>query len=467
MDKLTRRVVIVWVVMLLGAGVPIEADDWPQWRGTDRLGVWTENGIVDQLPDPLKVTWRVPINSGYSGPAVADGRVFVSDWVEQPESRTMDGAERVLALDEQTGKVLWTRKWPTSYRMLQGSYAIGPRATPTVDGDRVYVVGATGVLSCFDVETGELVWRVDYIEDYDTFVPTWGIAGAPLVDGDRLIALVGGEPDALVVAFDKHTGREIWRALKVVGELGYGQPVIYEAGGVRQLIVWHPAGLVALDPTTGNVYWEQPLEARMGLSIATPVKGDAYLLISDFLRGSTMMRLSADRPAATMLWQSQSRSELPDQTEGLHSVITTPIINGDYVYGVGSYGELRGLDARTGERLWMSPEMTVQARWSSAFIVRHRDRYFVNNDNGDLIMAQFTPAGYVELGRTKLIEPDGLSDRGRYYTRRFSGTPREAQAGRTHNRPVNWSHPAYANRHIVQRNESEIIRASLAAADYD
>ena len=467
MDKLARRVVTVWVAVLFGAGVPIEADDWPQWRGTDRLGVWAETGIVDQLPDPLKVIWRVPINSGYSGPAVADGRVFVSDWAEQPESRTMDGAERVLALDEQTGKVLWTREWPTSCRMLQGSYAIGPRATPTVDGDRVYVVGATGVLSCFDVETGELIWRVDYIEDYDTFVPTWGIAGAPLVDGDRLIALVGGEPDALVVAFDKHTGREIWRALKVVGELGYGQPVIYEAGGVRQLIVWHPAALVALDPTTGNVYWEQSLEARMGLSIATPVKGDAYLLISDFLRGSTMMRLSADRPAATMLWQSQSRSELPDQTEGLHSVITTPIINGNYVYGVGSYGELRGLDARTGERLWMSPDMTVQARWSSAFIVRHRDRYFVNSDNGDLIMAQFTPTGYVELGRTKLIEPDGLSDRGRYYTRRFSGTPREARAGRTHNRPVNWSHPAYANRHIVQRNESEIIRASLAAADYD
>ena len=200
------------------------------------------------------------------------------------------------------------------------------------------MVGATGVLSCFDVETGELIWRIDYIEDYDTFVPTWGIAGAPLVDGDRLIALVGGEPDALVVAFDKQTGREIWRALNVEGELGYGQPVIYEAGGVRQLIVWHPAALVALDPTTGHVYWKQPLEAGLGLSIATPVESGAYLLISDFLRGSTMMRLSADLPAATMLWQGQSRSELPDQTDGLHSLITTPIINGDYVYGVGSSG---------------------------------------------------------------------------------------------------------------------------------
>ena len=148
-------------------------------------------------------------------------------------------------------------------------------------------------------------------------------------------------------------------------------------------------------------------------------------------------------------------------------MVGTPIISGDYVYGVGSYGELRGLNARNGDRLWMSPDMTVQSRWSSAFLVRHRDRYFVNNDNGELIMAQFTPSGYVELGRTQLIEPDGLSDRGRYYTRRFSGTPRGAVAGRTHNRSVNWSHPAYANRHIVQRNESEIIRASLAAVDYD
>ena len=245
---LAAVVVGVWALFTMGAA--LEADDWPQWRGADRLGVWAETGIVDQLPDQLRVAWRVPIGSGYSGPAVADGRVFVTDWAEDPQSRTMDGTERALALDELTGEVLWTREWPTTYRMLQASYAIGPRATPTVDGDRVYVVGATGTLLCLDSATGELMWRTDYVEDYGTFVPTWGISSAPLVDGDRLIAVVGGEPDALVVAFDKHTGDELWRVLQVVGELGYGQPVIYEAGGVRQLIVWHPGALVALE--SGN-----------------------------------------------------------------------------------------------------------------------------------------------------------------------------------------------------------------------
>ena len=459
--------VVVGVWALFGMGAALEADDWPQWRGADRSGVWAETGIVDQLPDQLRVAWRVPIGSGYSGPAVADGRVFVTDWAEDPQSRTMDGTERALALDEQTGEVLWTREWPTTYRMLQASYAIGPRATPTVDGDRVYVVGATGTLLCLDVATGELMWRTDYVEDYGTFVPTWGVSGAPLVDGDRLIAVVGGEPDALVVAFDKHTGDELWRVLPVVGELGYGQPVIYEAGGVRQLIVWHPGALVALDPETGDTYWEQPWEVGAGLSIATPVKSGDYLLVSHFLNGSMMMRLNHDRPAAEMLWKGRSRTSLPDQTDGLHSLISTPVIAGDYVYGVGSYGELRGLDARTGERLWMSTEMTAQLRWSAAFMVRHRNRYFVNSENGDLIIAQFTPTGYVELGRTKLIEPDGRSDMGGYYSRRFRGTPRGAGRGRTHDRPVNWAHPAYANRHIVQRNDSEIIRASLATADYE
>ncbi len=117
---------------------------------------------------------------------------------------------------------------------------------------------------------------------------------------------------------------------------------------------------------------------------------------------------------------------------------------------MGSYGELRGLSARTGERLWMSDEMTAQNRWGTAFMVQHRDRFFVNNDEGDLIIAQFTPEGYIELDRTQLIDPTSV------------GGHTRAQWTRT----VNWSHPAYANRHIFQRNDRELIRVSLAAADY-
>ena len=432
---------------------PLLAEDWTQFRGRGRLGVWHETGIVETLPQALKVTWRTSIGSGYSGPAVADGRVFVADWFEDPQSRTVDGTERALALDEQTGEVLWTHEWETTYRMLVYSYAVGPRATPTVDDDRVYVLGATGRLFCFDVETGAIRWQKDYIEDYDTSVPVYGIASAPLVDGERLIALVGGEPDALVVAFDKHTGEELWRSLPVRSELGYAHPVIYEAGGVRQLIIWHPEALASLDPETGAVYWEHPWEVSMAVSLATPVKSGDYLLVSQFFNGSMMMRLSSDRPAATEMWRGLSRSELPDMTEGLHALVTTPVIDGDHIYGVGSYGELRGLDARTGERLWMSRDMTVEVRWSSAHLVRHANRYFVNNDVGDLIIARLTPTGYVELSRTKLIEPT-------------SGSGTRTPHGAIAERIVNWTHPAYANGHIVHRNDHEIIRASLRASDY-
>ena len=409
----------------------VSAQDWPQWRGPGRLGVWDETGIIERFPDTgLRVAWRTEVGAGFAGPAVADGRVFVLDWQEHSDSRTLDGIERVMALDEQTGDVLWTHQLETSYRMLMVTYAIGPRATPRVDGDRVYVVGATGRLWVLDVESGAVIWQKDYVEQYGTNVPVWGVSSAPLVDGDRLITIVGGEPDALVVAFDKQTGEELWRAVEVAQEMGYGQPVIYDAGGVRQLIIWHTGALVSLDPATGDIFWEEPWEVRSGLSV--------------------MMRLDADRPDATMLWKGSSRSELPDETDGLHALITTPIILDDYVYGVGSYGELRGLSARTGERLWMSSDMTVQNRWGTAFMVQHRDRCFVNNDEGDLMIVELKPDGYVELDRTQLIEPTSV------------GGHTRANWTRT----VNWSHPAYANKHIVHRNDSEIIRASLAASDY-
>ena len=437
------------VILLLGVGVA--AEDWPQWRGADRLGVWHETGIIDSFSnDGLKVKWRVPLGNGFGGPAVADGRVFITDWEEDPESRTIDGTERVLALDEQTGEVLWTYSWGATYRALMLSYAAGPMATPTVDGDRVYVLGATGLLWCLDVEHGEVIWHRNYLAEYDASMPPWGTPSAPLVDGNQLITVVGGEPDALVVSFDKHDGRELWRALEVTGGSS-SAPIIYEAGGVRQLIIWHPSAMVSLDPATGETYWEQPWDIAGNMNVVTPVKVDNYLFASNFYTGSLMMRFSSDRPDATMMWKGSSRREMPHETDGLHSVITPPLIIGDYVYGVGSYGELRALDAQTGERLWMSGEMTPQARWGGAFIVRNGDRYFVNNDDGDLIIAQFTPEGYIELDRTKLMLATTSAGYG----------PR-----RRHDRQVNWAHPAYANRHIVHRNAEEIIRVSLAAADY-
>ena len=191
------RIATFWTaIFVVCAAAVIHGDDWPEFRGRGRLGVWNETGIVEKFPAAgLKVLWRTPVRAGYAGPAVADGRVFVLDYVETTRPR---GTERAIALDEKTGKVLWTTEWPVNYRGI--SYPVGPRATPTVDGDRVYVAGADGKLLCLDVKTGAIRWRKDYVADYrtnpDTWGFDWGFSSAPLVDGDRLICLVGGQPDA-------------------------------------------------------------------------------------------------------------------------------------------------------------------------------------------------------------------------------------------------------------------------------
>lgn len=241
------------VACLLIAAPGAQAQDWPEFRGKGRLGVWRETGILERFPDDgLSVVWRTPINRGYSGPAVADGRVFVSDFAR---TSGLAGIERAVCLDERTGEILWTHEWEANYAGI--SWDEGPRATPTVDGDRVYVQGAAGTLMALDVETGEPLWSRHYREEYGADMPLFGFSSSPLVDGERLIVLAGGVPDAKVVALDKRTGEEIWRALSSEeSSPGVGQPVIIEASGVRQLIVWHPVALSSLDPETGEVFWE-------------------------------------------------------------------------------------------------------------------------------------------------------------------------------------------------------------------
>ena len=463
-----RWVAFAALALLTTAGLAtLSAEDWPQWRGADRLGVWTETGILESFPDGgLRVKWRVPVNGGYAGPVVADGRVFVLDYLEDAGSRTMDGTERLQALSEETGEQLWSHEWPTTYRMLMFTYATGPRATPTVDDDRVYITGATGLILCLNVETGEVIWQHGSVEEYDTSIPVWGTSSAPLVDGDRVIYLVGGEPDSLVVAFDKHTGDEVWRALPSNTEMGYAQPLIIEAGGARQLIVWHPAGLSSLDPVTGEEYWTEPFDGRAGMTVADAVKSGSYFFVSGFYSGSLMMRLDNDRPSATKMWQGENNRETVNGVEvaelsGLHSVMTTPLILGDRIIGIGSHGQVRGLDADTGERLWEAEGLTTRNRWGSAFMIQHEDRYFVYNENGDLIIVEFGPDGYVELDRTHLLNPTSRSG--------YGGARPGSRGRATHgasDRLVVWSHPAYANKHVVLRNDEEIIRVSMDQDDY-
>ena len=189
-----RIIEIIVACLLVASTSSLRAEDWPQWRGNGRLGVWNETGLVDRFPETgLKVTWRVPVNAGYSGPAVAGGRVFVTDARRTSGSRVV---ERVLVLDERTGKMLWSKEWDANYSGLEMTFALGPRATPTIDDDLVYVLGAMGHLFALNVKDGSVAWQKNFVDDFDATIPSWGATAAPLVDGDRLITIAGGEPDA-------------------------------------------------------------------------------------------------------------------------------------------------------------------------------------------------------------------------------------------------------------------------------
>jgi len=416
-------------LFVIASGASAQADDWPQWGGPQRDIVWRETGIVEKLPDVelLPRMWSTPLGEGYSGPAVANGKVYITDRL------TDQGTERVLCLDAETGEDIWKHEYECSYTI---SYPHGPRSTPVIDSGRVYTIGAMGHMFCFDAETGEIHWKKDFAEDYKTPMPIWGMIASPLVDGDQLITLVGGTDGALVVSFDKATGEELWRSLEDA-EVGYAPPVIYTFGGVRQLIIWHPQAVSSLNPENGEVYWEEPFTVRVGLSIPMPRQQGNYLFVTAFYNGPLM--LEVDGKQAKVVWKGNSDSEL--KTDGLHSIMPTPIVTPTHIYGVCSYGQLRCLDMKTGERLWESFEATGSDRWWNAFLIPHEDRCFIHNEQGDLIIARLDEQGYEEISRAKLVEP----------TRKVR------------RRMTIWSHPAFAMKSVFARNDKEIVRVNLAA----
>jgi outer membrane protein assembly factor BamB len=425
------------------------AEDWTQWAGNDRLCIWSETGILEKFPaDGLKPTWSVPIGSGYSGPVVSEGRVFVTDYRPKPKTKILEAVERVICLDEQTGDVLWTHEWETHYRRQMHSYATGPRATPLVESGRLYTLGATGMMHCFDAENGDVLWEYDALEKFGAEVPAFGVSAAPIAWKDTVIFVCGGR-DGLLRAFDKVTGKEKWKALPADYDMPYSSPVILEIAGTQLLIQWDQQQLSALNPDNGEVVWQVPFRAKSNMALARPVLIGDRLLVSGFYDGSMLVEVTTH--GAKALWKNGGEGERPHQTLSLHAVITTPIAEGEYFYGTCSYGELRGLRLADGERVWEQKDITRQGRWGSMFWVKNGDRYFVNNDLGELLIMQFTPSGANVIDRTKLIEPDTNCGFG---PRRFG----EAM--------VNWVQPAYANRHVIIRNDSEIRRVSLEAKQH-
>jgi outer membrane protein assembly factor BamB len=417
---------------LTAAASIVCGDDWPQWRGPQRDGVWRESGIVEKFAsENLTPKWRVEIGSGYCGPTIANGRVYVTDRITK-----YGESERVHCFDESTGDSIWSYEYSCPYGRI--GYPAGPRASVTIDGGKAYALGATGRLHVFDTEKGRVIWQKDLDQEYMIDMPVWGIAGAPLIVGDLVILHIGGQR-ACVVALHKDTGNVAWKALDDRAQ--YTAPVLIEQGGRPVVMCWTGDSVAGLAAKTGEILWRYPWKpVKMPIGIATPVIEGDRAYFTSFYDGSLMLRLFKDKPGIEKIWQIAGRDE--KNTEALHSIISTPVFEKGYIYGVDSYGELRCLDANDGRRLWEDKTAVPTARWSTIHFVKNGDRYFLFNERGDLIIAKLSPKGYEEISRAHLLEPtlDQLRQRG----------------------GVCWSHPAFANKHVFARNDKELVCVNLA-----
>jgi outer membrane protein assembly factor BamB len=412
------------------------ATDWPQWRGPNRDGIWNETGVVDQFAGPqLATKWKAPIGSGYSGPTVAAGRVYVTDRLVEPKQQ-----ERVWCFDERTGEAVWSHTYDCVYSGV--GYEAGPRASVTIDQGRAFSLGTMGHLFSFDAAKGSVLWSRRLKDEYDIDIPGWGLTASPLVEGDLLILHIGGAEKACVVALDKATGQERWRALS--DKVSYSSPIVIDQAGRRVLVVWTGDHVAGLDPGSGDVLWQEPFPpTRMVIGVATPIVSRGRLFVTSFYDGAMLLELASDRPAAAKLWHRVGANEI--KTDAIQPIIATPMWKGDHIYGVDSYGQLRCLDAKNGDRVWENLTATPNVRWGTIHFVNNGDRTWMFNELGELIISRLSPAGYEELSRAKLIAPttDQLRRRG--------------------DQGVCWAHPAFANRHVFARSDVELVSASLAA----
>jgi outer membrane protein assembly factor BamB len=388
------------------------AGDWPQWRGPARDGVWRQDGLPDSFPEGgLKARWRVPVGGGYGGVAATNGRVYLMDRQKDPRE-----VERVLCLDAADGKLLWKHEYPVAYGKME--FGNGPRATPAVHDGRVYAFGALGHFHCLDAADGKPVWACDTAKAFDGAPPTWGHASSPLVDGDRVVVQVGGRRGACLVALDRKTGKEVWRALG--DRPGYSSPVMMDLPGGRQLVYWAAENLSGLDPATGKVLWQAPHTTNYDVTIADPVGHGGTLLVSDYWEGSKAVRLDEKGRGPKVAWEGKPLSLL----------MSTPLVRDGHAYALDRFNGLKCVELETGKVKWEGEHVTPRGRNPHASLVWAGERALILNEKGELILARLSPEGYKPLGKVKVIDET-------------------------------WAHPGFLDGCVFARNDKEIVCVPL------
>ncbi len=394
------------------------AEDWPRWRGPRGDGTWNAPPLPEAWPETgLPVVWKHPLGGGYAGVVVSERRVVTMDRQTQPSE-----VERIVAFDLASGKPLWTDQYAVTYGKLD--YGTGPRAAPTIVDGRVYTLGALGHARCLDLATGRVIWSHDCMAELQAKLPDWGFAASPVVWRDLVIVHVGA-PGGSFVAFDRQTGREVWRA----GDdpAGYATPIVVHRGGEDRLIGWTPENVVGITLATGHVDWKIPYKVTYGVSIATPIVRDDLLFVTGYWEGSKAIRLGPSGVDATLVWEDDKL---------LRGLMSQPLERNGYVYSLDKQHGVTCFELASGRILWNDGNrLTPRGRNPQVTMVwlGDSDRTISLNAEGELVLARFTPDGYEEQSRTKIIGPT-------------------------------WAHPAYADRFAIARSDEELVCVELLSA---
>jgi glucose dehydrogenase len=362
----------------------LNAEDWPQFLGPSRNGIYTGGDVSGNWPagGPSTV-WKRDIGQGFSAPVVAQGRLILFHRVGNRET--------VEAMDAKTGRKIWATDSATSYRDDFG-FDEGPRAAPVISSGTVYTFGAEGVLQALDFATGKRLWSVATRDQFKAAKGFFGSASGPLVEGDKVLVNAGGTNGAGIAAFDKETGKAVWTATS--DEASYSAPVAATIGGVRHALFLTRAGFVDLDPATGKVRYQMKWRSRNDASVnaATPiVAGDMVFLSASYGTGATVLQFTAGQ--WKQLWASDDKLSNHYAT----SVCRDGILYG--YHGRQEYGpSLRAVEMKSGKVRWSVDD------FGAGTVTLAGDKLLVMRENGELQLAPATPEAYRPSSKARLLD---------------------------------------------------------------
>jgi outer membrane protein assembly factor BamB len=376
--------------------------DWPQWRGPNRDGISSETGLLKSWPKAgPKILWRVPSGEGYAGIVIAKGRGYTM--IGQ------SGNEFITSFDPANGKEIWRTKSDGLFYNDQGN---GPRSTPIVDGELVFGLSGNGKLHALNTKDGRAAWMHDLRAEYGGKMPEWGISTTPLVEGELLIVDVGGKAGHSVMAFDKRTGKVVWKSESDIP--GYSAPIAATINGLRQVFVFTGSGLVALAPSDGKFFSRYDWDTRYDVNAATPIfiAPDKVLIASGYGKGCALLQSQTSNGKATLreVWRSRDMA----------SHFSSPVLHNNHLYGFDE-SFLTCMDVSTGQPRWQ------QRGFNKGSLLYADGHLIVLGEYGNLALVEATPAGYQEKASAQMLK--GKS----------------------------WTMPTLANGRLYLRNQSEML----------